>query len=372
MDNLFDALFKKQDVEKIRQQFFDIFKYWPELIVALNDEKKIIYGNIRFFKFTRYEENELLGQSLSKLFKEEDLERLYDIEKPDEICRSLLMKVKGKGEMYVDANHWAIKYSKPLHIYLFRYKHKIREIQRSLELANVGFIEIDEKGIIIDANSAILRLLELDGIYSNASELKKKKIENIVGPGYGEECANKVKSVFGKDKSVYMECIIKTIRGTEEKMFSINAIPDYNLEFKKDVVKIIATDLTDLKNTEKKLQSKSKMYQTLISVAPIGIALIDSKGKFIECNTYLTTIMGAPSAEEFLEKTIYDFASLQEVGLTTEIRGVLEKGEPAIGEKEYVSQYGKKVSLSYAFVPVKENGKFSAFGILEDRSRMTR
>jgi PAS domain S-box-containing protein len=274
--------------------------------------------------------------------------------------------------MYVDANYWKIEYDKPLHIYLFRYKHKIREIQRSLVLANVGFIEIDEDGVILDANEAILELLDLGGIYGDANELINKKIENIVGPGYGEECVFKVKDVFGKDRSIAMECNIKTIRGGDEKIFNINAIPDYNLEFKKDVVKIIATDLTDLKNTEKKLENKSKMYQTLISVAPIGIALIDSTGKFTECNTYLTMIMGAPSADDFIGKTIYDFASMQEVGLVSEIRSVLEKGEPAIGEKEYVSQYGKKVHLSYAFVPVKENGKFSAFGILEDRSRTTR
>jgi PAS domain S-box-containing protein len=224
----------------------------------------------------------------------------------------------------------------------------------------------------MDANEAILKLLELDGIYSDAEELKKKNIKNIVGSGYEEQCADKVKSVFGKDRSINMECKIKTIRGEEEKVFSINAIPDYNLEFKKDVVKIIATDLSNLKHVEKELDSKSRMYQTLISVAPIGITLISSKGEFIEYNSYLATIMGAPNPDEFLGKTIYDFASLQEVGLTKEIRSVLDNGEPAIGEKEYVSQYGKKVELSYAFVPIKENGKFSAFGILEDRSRMTR
>ena len=372
MENLFEALFKKQNVEKIKKQFFDIFEHWPELIVALNDNKKVIYGNIRFFKFTRYPNDELIGKSLSKLFNEEDLERLYKIEKPDEICRSLLIKVKGKGEMYVDANYWKVEYDKPLHIYLFRYKHKIREIQRSLVLADVGFIEIDEQGIILDANEAILKLLDLGGIYGNADELKNKKIENIVGPGFAEKCAENVKGVFGKDKHINMECKIKTIRGNQEKLFNINAISDYNLEFKKDVVKIIATDLTNLKNTEKELANKNKIYQTLIGVAPIGIILIDSTGAIKEYNTYLATIMGAPNADEFIGKTIYDFASLQEVSLTTEIRGVLEKGEPAIGEKEYVSQYGKKVSLSYAFVPVKENGKFSAFGILEDRSRMTR
>jgi PAS domain S-box-containing protein len=370
MEEIFESLFKKQNIEKTFKQMLDIFEYWPELIAVLDNKKKIIYGNNRFFNFTRYNKEELIGQSLSKLFSKEDLTRLYKIDNPKTICRRLSLKVKTRGEISVDANHWQIDLSQPVHLYLFRYKQKIREIEKSLVLANVGYMEIDKSGSILDSNESVISLFDLDGIYSDSGELRSKNIANIVSKEGAEKCKTVVLDKFGTKEKSYTECEMTSLRGGK-KIFSINIMPDYNLEFQRDVMKVLIVDLTDLKTYQKELTKQSNMYQSLINVAPIGIMLVNSNGDIVEYNEYLATMMGA--SETFIGKNINEISSFLEVSLAKDIRNVIKNGEGTIGQKEYVSEFGKKISLSYAFVAIKEeDDEFNAFGILEDVSRKTR
>tara|TARA_R110002124_G_scaffold63350_43_gene173554 strand:- start:19114 stop:22917 length:3804 start_codon:yes stop_codon:yes gene_type:complete len=104
------------------------------------------------------------------------------------------------------------------------------------------------------------------------------------------------------------------------------------------------TDISALKDAESALRSSEERLRSAIENAPIGMALIDSDGNWINVNEALFAFLGY-SPEEFLELKVGDLTHPDDVGLDRELIAKLVSGEISDYqlEKRYVHKQGHAV-----------------------------
>ncbi|MCS6760050.1 MAG: PAS domain S-box protein [Candidatus Devosia euplotis] len=104
------------------------------------------------------------------------------------------------------------------------------------------------------------------------------------------------------------------------------------------------TDITALKEAESALRSSEERLRSAIENAPIGVALIDREGKWINVNEALFAFLGY-SAEEFLELKVGELNRLDDVGLDHELIARIVAGEISDYqlEKRYLHKQGHAV-----------------------------
>jgi len=241
-----------------------------------------------------------------------------------------------------------------------------------LRLSGLSLLTIKEDDTIIDADWGAIDIFELDGVYSKPEELESKKLFNMMSLRDAERKSflenierMQLNKLFAEERD------IRTLKGNQKKI-QINYLKIINEE-KETSVKVLTKDVTKLRASEQNLQNINIMYRTLIGAAPIGIMLIDKDGVIKEFNSYLVNMFGAKSEEEFIDKNIFSFAGLQEINFLSEVKTVIKDKKPAAGEKRYVTNYGKSIYFSYVLVPIfinKESTEVSAFGIIEDRTKI--
>jgi len=104
------------------------------------------------------------------------------------------------------------------------------------------------------------------------------------------------------------------------------------------------TDISALKDAESALRSSEERLRSAIENAPIGMALIDSDGNWINVNEALFAFLGY-SPDEFLKLKVGDLTHPDDVGLDDELIAKLVSGEISDYqlEKRYLHKQGHAV-----------------------------
>jgi PAS domain S-box-containing protein len=240
-----------------------------------------------------------------------------------------------------------------------------------LKLSGLSLVSIKEDATIISADSGAITILDLDGIYNSVDEIEGKKLNNILGLKTNQQLSDFISALenVSNRELTTKDFGIRTLRGNDKKV---------QLSFLKvssdgeTSIKVLVKDLTADYLNEKNMLAINLMYKTIISIAPIGIVLVDKNGTIKEFNNYLVNMFGAKSNIEYLNKNIFSFANMKEVGFLDEIDFVLKNNQPSAGEKKYIAEYGKVVYFSYMLVPVPsaiQEKEINVFGIIEDISK---
>jgi PAS domain S-box-containing protein len=238
-----------------------------------------------------------------------------------------------------------------------------------LKLSGLSLLSIKENATIISADNGAISIFDLDGIYTSIEELEGKKLNNILGLKTKDltNFNSAIESVSSK-KLITIDLDLKTLRGNEKKIrlsfLKINSDGE-------TCIKVLAKDLSEDGVSLKNLLAVNQLYKTILSVAPVGIMLVDKDGAIKEFNNYLVNMFGAKTDTDFIGKSIFSFSGLQEINFLSEIKNVLKDKKPAAGERKYVSDYGKSVYFNYILVPIFfSEQEVGAFGIIEDRTKI--
>jgi PAS domain S-box-containing protein len=240
-----------------------------------------------------------------------------------------------------------------------------------LNLSGLSLLSITDAGKIISADAGAGTILELNGIYNKTEEIDGKDLIIFLGIKSNQqmaEYAKMIESVSSEELTV-KDLNIKTLKGNDKKiqLSLLRVFSDGQSS-----IKVLLKDLTLDSFNEKNLLSVNLMYRTIIGIAPIGIILVDRAGTVKEFNNYLVNMFGEKSNEKYINKNIFTFNSLKEVGFLDEISFVLNNNKPAAGEKKYITDCGKVVYFSFMLVPVPDvilEKEVNAFGIIEDISK---
>lgn len=128
---------------------------------------------------------------------------------------------------------------------------------------------------------------------------------------------------------------------------------------------IIFVDVTDLKETVKKLQNSNTLFETLVNNTPVGIIHMDIKGNLLYINdTYLNILNLSVEHITQLKKSfssLFELPSLKKVGLVDKLHEVIATGEKFEGSMWIESITGQEKYMHYIIVPLKdENGDVSS------------
>lgn len=131
----------------------------------------------------------------------------------------------------------------------------------------------------------------------------------------------------------------------------------------------IIHDITDRKRAEQALRESEEKFRTIFSSAPVGIAIANPGGRFIEVNDAVCKMLGY-SAEEFREKTFLDITYPDDFSETQRLAMEVweSKRDFYRSEKRYLTKDGSPIWATVNASAVRDrSGKVKYWvGIMED------
>jgi len=131
----------------------------------------------------------------------------------------------------------------------------------------------------------------------------------------------------------------------------------------------IIHDITDRKRAEEALRESEEKFRTIFNSAPVGIAIAEPEGRFIEVNDTVCKMLGY-SAEEFREKTFLDITYPNDFAETQRLAAEVweSKRDFYRSEKRYLKKDGSPIWATVNACAVRDrSGEIKYWvGIMED------
>jgi len=223
-----------------------------------------------------------------------------------------------------------------------------------LEHAPVGIVTNDRECYLIEPNAAYQRICG----YS-AEELTGKKFTDHTHPddlaktlqSYEHLGSNKLESYEMEKRYIHKDGKIIWIRVSASRINDETNIG-------------IIEDITARKQAEQQLQATTERLRAILDRAPVGIDVVDHKGRFLEINPALQRITGY-SAEELKGMTYYDLTHPEDRARMREVITAFKEGKSPYYEieKRYIRKDGKTIWVRVAGSKVDAE---HTMGIVED------
>jgi PAS domain S-box-containing protein len=159
--------------------------------------------------------------------------------------------------------------------------------------------------IIIDENKNIQFINRTIPPYTIAETIGKNIFEYIF-PKYEQNVTDIIDHVFSTGEGDYFEVTIPYSGGI---IWFESFVGPIIHEDKVIAVTLIASDITERKNSEQMIRESEERFRHLFEMSPMGIFLTDSKGELIDCNTRTTDLLGF-EREELIGRGYLEMLSL--------------------------------------------------------------
>ncbi len=231
---------------------------------------------------------------------------------------------------------------------LMRADQKRLSIEKKLLLSNAelndlynhapcGYHTLDENGVITRMNQTELSWLG----YNNEDVIGKMKISEMLTPGSKRQFYDEFEKlrIYGSVKDVEIGMIRKN--GTVfTVLLNAVAVKDAQGNFLK--IRSTVFDISERKRIEQELRVSEARFHNAMDTAPIGMAIIDLSGKYVEVNQSLCQILGY-SKEELLNMTFQQITHPDDVAIDVANSQKLIEGKIPLNqiEKRYVRKNGE-------------------------------
>ncbi|MFA5181569.1 MAG: sigma 54-interacting transcriptional regulator [Syntrophales bacterium] len=174
------------------------------------------------------------------------------------------------------------------------------------DLAPVGYFNLSDKGLILEANLTAATLLGV-----SRETLVKQPLSRFILPEDQDIFYWHRKLLFETD--VPQVCEIRILR---QDVMPFWARMEATMAREADgasVCRTVISDITERKRTEEALESSETRYRRLFETAQDGILIIDGEtGQISEVNPFLEEMLGY-SHEDFLRKKLWDIATFKDM-----------------------------------------------------------
>lgn len=230
--------------------------------------------------------------------------------------------------------------------------HKLYSSETSdflIEHFNEIILITDNKGIIINHNAlaeSFFKRYPLKGLATkDVFELQNAKGNHVDCPV--------LKCIYENQTIEHQEPLLLN---QNNKYVNIKAIPII-IENKAQGCLLIIKDINQTEKLKSDNQKDRQILSTLFDNAPLGIAVIDTKGNILEINPTMLTILGSPSANATKQINLLQFKPLQETPLPNIFNKVLETKSSVSDTAKYITKWGKLIYVYYQLVPIIQNNE---------------
>nr|WP_256369090.1 PAS domain S-box protein [Duganella vulcania] len=255
--------------------------------------------------------------------------------------------------------------------------------------ANLSVIATDLQGVVLSINAAGQRMLG----YSSEDMLGRLTPAVIHDPAEVAARAPELSAELGVDVAPGFEVFVAKARrsGLEERewtyvrkdgsrfpvLLSVTALRNEVGEI--DGFLGIAMDISARRQTEQamreqeqRLRESEEMLRGLFEMSPLGIALTDAEGKYVEFNDAFRAICGYSDEElralDYWTLTPPEYADAEQ----RQLESLQRTGRYGPYEKEYLQKSGARVPIRLNGVTVKLQGRDCIWSIVEDISPQKR
>ncbi len=274
----------------------------------------------------------------------------------------LILDKNGKP-LYYDGTAQDISQQKETEIALEKSEAKFRELfekssdavlilrNRKINDCNESFIEklkFKSKEDALNSHPS-----DISPEYQPDGELSHKKAEEMINEAV-------------KNNSNRFEWNHKTTTGEIIPMEVILTV--INSGDKTETIHAVMRDITERKKSESELRETILNFRLIFENSPIGIYLAKPTGEIIDVNKALIHILGSPSIEETKKINVLNFPPLVKNGYAHKFKECVNNGMTIEFEMDYVSKWGKPISLHSFLVPLKDSkGKINTiYTLIED------
>jgi PAS domain S-box-containing protein len=198
---------------------------------------------------------------------------------------------------------------------------------------------LDADGCLLEMNPAGLALVEADSL----EQVRGKPVYDVVVPKYRADYVALTERVLGGGSGT-LEFESVGLKG-RRYWLETHAVP--LREARGEIVGLlgITRDITERKQAEEALRQSEKLYRAVIEQATENIFLVDAETRcIVESNPAFRETLGY-AEDELHGLTLYDIVDADRESVDANIRRVLERKIPFVGQRRYRRKDGSLVDV---------------------------
>ncbi|TFG20633.1 MAG: PAS domain S-box protein [Promethearchaeota archaeon] len=292
--------------KEIREKFKDLFEYSLDFIFVHDLKGNFLDANEIVLTALRYETEEIPNISFINLIDEEQTKRAFEILKrilkgeKQEIQSEYKLKTKDGKFVYVET--YGIPLKKDGEIYAIlgiannitnrkiaeqKLKESEEELTSLLENSPDFIVTVDRNNIIQYINHIPQKFIKEPVIGRNFYDCLMPENQDMYKFSF--------KKVFNTGTPLTID-----IPGFTEAWYTTRFIPIKRGE-DIDSVMLIVTNITDIKEAEKKIRDSEEKYRNMINNLDLGFFKADVNGVFLNYNPALKQILGYSPSESLID-----------------------------------------------------------------------
>jgi PAS domain S-box-containing protein len=203
----------------------------------------------------------------------------------------------------------------------------LREAQQALQethdkyidlydYAPVGYLTVDNKGTIHEANLTATHLLGVDRV-----SLVGKPLSHFVFKDNSDTCYLKVRQVFLTQEK--MICELRFVKENGDQFYAqLEGVAAQDLDGKVPRARVILSDISERKRIEERLERQHNLTQMYLDIADVMLAALNTEGQITMINRKGCEIIGSKD-DEIIGLNWFDVCLPGE--LRGEVKGVFNK-----------------------------------------------
>ena len=365
----------EEDLKQREYQFSTLFEQAADGILVGIKGGEIIQANESMCSLTHYSKNELIGQNISILFEQNELESTplrYDlVKKGDTVIRERNIIRKDGTRLPIEMNTKILDDGRMQALFRDLSKRKKAEadaelskqqLEKAEKIAGLGRYYYKIKDDQWES-SAILN--QLFGISQDYKKNFKSWVE-IVHPDFRTEMKEYFLEEVIKQKK-HFDKVYKIKRINDGVIRWVHGFGDVEYNEQDEAVLMVGTiqDITRQKEAEIALQESEEKYRNIFLNSPLGIFHYNLNGIITDCNKHFVDIIG--SSKKALVG-LHMFTQLNNAEIIEAVKKSLIQGE-AYYEDWYTSVTGNKstfVRILFKGITDSNDKIISGTGLVED------
>jgi PAS domain S-box-containing protein len=221
-------------------------------------------------------------------------------------------------------------------------------------------------GSLMEMNPAGLSMIEADSL----EQVRGKTVYEYIAPEHRTDFVALTERVLhGGSGTLEFEFV--GLKGTR-RWLETHAVPLRDARGKIAGLLAITRDITERKKNEEALRQSERLYRAVIEQATENIFLVDAETRrIVESNPAFRETLGY-AEEELHGLTLYDIVAADRESVDANIRRVLERKRPFVGQRQYRRKDGSLVDVEVSANTILRSGRETLCVVAHDVTERAR